>query len=443
MAVDKKELFITQGFDGVQPGGFHRRPDAENKADTDADGDARGSGPHLNDARPAQGETDEEDEKIYEDQSDDAAGSGEGHRLQEELPGDVAVFGADGLANADLAGAFGDADEHDIHDPDTANKQSDRTENHGREADLVDDLVILGGDLFRGREREIVSSAVGDTAAALQQFANLIERLVEHAGIGLRAQIDLVGGRIDFLEGAVGDEDAAVGFIGAKAAFLFLKHSDHDKIGAVNQHVLADGMAVRKKNRSDVFADEYDLFPVQIVAFTDKTAVEERFSGIDKPEVALNTAKIDARHFAALGANGVRLLPGGLNPGSGSLDGGTIVGDGLGIVGGQGLALEFFLRTRSGVAKLIPLGDEDGVCPNLVDAFLDLAIEPGDQRGYEHDDADAKNHAKNREGAAHLVRAERVDRLQEIFGVSARHRLRYPSARKASMGSSLVARKAG
>ena len=46
---------------------------------------------------------------LADDNADDAAGSGESHGFEEELPGDVAAARADGFAHADLAGALGDA----------------------------------------------------------------------------------------------------------------------------------------------------------------------------------------------------------------------------------------------------------------------------------------------------------------------------------------------
>src|SRR3974390_874843 len=257
--VDWRELLVAEGFDGVEFGGFDGRPYAKDKTHTDADGNAGGGGPERNDAGPPQGEADQEDEEIDEDQGNEAARPGEGHGLEKELPGDIAVLGTDGFANSDFTSAFGDADEHDVHDADAANEQADRTQNHGGKADLVDDLVIFGRNLLGGGEREIVSSAIGDIAPALHHFADLIKGLPEHAGVGLGAEIDLVGGRIDLLESVVGDEDAPGRFVGAKPALLFFEDADHHNFGALNEDVLADGLPVGEKNGSHIFADENHL----------------------------------------------------------------------------------------------------------------------------------------------------------------------------------------
>src|SRR5690606_31290268 len=54
-----------------------------------------------------------------------AADKTDQHRLDEELPHDVAAAGTDGHTDADLLGAFGDADQHDVHHPDATHYQRD------------------------------------------------------------------------------------------------------------------------------------------------------------------------------------------------------------------------------------------------------------------------------------------------------------------------------
>ena len=55
-----------------------------------------------------------------------AAEEAQGERLDQELQQDVAPGGAERLADADLAGALGDRDQHDVHDPDAADHQAHR-----------------------------------------------------------------------------------------------------------------------------------------------------------------------------------------------------------------------------------------------------------------------------------------------------------------------------
>ena len=49
------------------------------------------------------------------------------HRLYEELTHDVAAPGANGEPDADLAGALGDRDQHDVHHADTTDQISEMT----------------------------------------------------------------------------------------------------------------------------------------------------------------------------------------------------------------------------------------------------------------------------------------------------------------------------
>jgi hypothetical protein len=53
------------------------------------------------------------------------------HRLDQELQQHLALQRTDGQAQADFAGTFGDADQHDVHDADAADQQADR--GHGTE----------------------------------------------------------------------------------------------------------------------------------------------------------------------------------------------------------------------------------------------------------------------------------------------------------------------
>ena len=60
-----------------------------------------------------------------DDDAEEAADGGLDDGLDEELGDDVLPLGAEGPADADLAGAFGDGGEHDVHDADAADEQRD------------------------------------------------------------------------------------------------------------------------------------------------------------------------------------------------------------------------------------------------------------------------------------------------------------------------------
>ena len=146
--------------------------------------------------------------------------------------------------------------------------------------------------------------------------------------------------------------------------------------------------------------------------------------GINDAEIGLHTAKIDAGNLSGFGAHGMGDVPVAFDERSNILNCGTTFQERALVIGGEGLALDFFERWRTTMAALIPFGDESGVRAELLHIFLHLLIKPGDQRRDQHDDADAKNHAEDGEGAAELVGPQGVHSLPEIFAVLLRHRIR-------------------
>ena len=60
-----------------------------------------------------------------EEDADDAADGAEHDGLERELQQDDFFGGADGFSDADLAGALGDGDEHDVHHADAADDEAD------------------------------------------------------------------------------------------------------------------------------------------------------------------------------------------------------------------------------------------------------------------------------------------------------------------------------
>jgi len=53
-------LFVAECVYGIEFGGFHGGPNAEDEADADTDGDAGGSGPERHDAGPLQSDADQQ-----------------------------------------------------------------------------------------------------------------------------------------------------------------------------------------------------------------------------------------------------------------------------------------------------------------------------------------------------------------------------------------------
>ena len=100
-------------------------------------------------------------------------------------PNDVAAARAEGLANADLARALGDADQHDVHHADAAHQQAEAGDGDGDQPDQAGDAVELLDDLVRRGEAEIVLRAGRNTADFPQDVLHLLEGLLALAGPGL------------------------------------------------------------------------------------------------------------------------------------------------------------------------------------------------------------------------------------------------------------------
>ncbi len=337
------------------------------------------------------------------------------------MPGNVFALRADRFAQTDFASALGDADEHDIHYAHAADQQSDGAENDHREVHHHHDVVKLRDFLLGRGDGKIIFAAQGNISAALQNFADLVDGGVQHFRMRLRAHVDLVGIGISFLERAVRDENAAVFIANAETALGFFDHADDLEGGTVDHHVFPDGMALGKQNGGDVFPEHDHFLFVKIIAFTDEAAFHRGGVGVNFAEVGLHAAEINRGDVAGFCAHDVVVAPIRLHKNRDVFYRGTFLLNRDGIFHGQGLALLLFNGWRTAVASLIPFGDEGGVRSELIDVFLNFLIEAGKQRGDQHNDADAQDHTEDRQGAAQLVRAERIHCLLQIFAVSLCH----------------------
>ena len=118
-------LFMPQGFDGVEAGGAAGGHEAEE----DADGGGKEKGDAVDLRIEQEGCADElcepDAEAVSKRDAAEAADAGEGDGFDQELEHHLAGTGTDGHPDADLAGSFGDRDQHDVHDADAADQQAD------------------------------------------------------------------------------------------------------------------------------------------------------------------------------------------------------------------------------------------------------------------------------------------------------------------------------
>src|SRR5208282_4832758 len=150
----------------------------------------------------------QEYDATADNDADNSASSGKRHGFEEELPGDVAAARADGFAHADFARALRDGYQHDVHHTHTANQQADRAEHDDHQHDAANDVVKFLHHFHLRLNGEVVGLIVGNFAAAAQNFADLIHRGVEFAGIREKAIADLIAAGIQLHESVVRDDGA-------------------------------------------------------------------------------------------------------------------------------------------------------------------------------------------------------------------------------------------
>ena len=97
------------------------------------------------------------DDADAEPDADQAADHAEQHRLDEELQQDVALPGAERLAQPDLAGPLPDADQHDVRDADAADEQRDRGDRGEHQGEQPEDAPDGAEDLGLGDGRELLA----------------------------------------------------------------------------------------------------------------------------------------------------------------------------------------------------------------------------------------------------------------------------------------------
>ena len=160
--------------------------------------------------------------------ADGAAEEAEGDGFDEELHEDGGRGSADGFAEADLAGALGDADEHDVHDADAADDEGDADETGGNFGDDEDDGVDLLDAALGVVDAEGVVVAGADVAGLAEIEGGL--------GDGFDGLAGGLGGGGDFdpgpfvVEAGEGDDDLGAGAHGAEEGGVggFFEEADDD-----------------------------------------------------------------------------------------------------------------------------------------------------------------------------------------------------------------------
>ena len=102
--------------------------------------------------------------------------AGEDHRLDQELPQDVAAAGPERLADADLLDALGDRHQHDVHHHDAADEQADRGDHQRHHVDAARHRLPQLHHALAGLDAEVVGLVVGEVAARAHRHPHLVLR---------------------------------------------------------------------------------------------------------------------------------------------------------------------------------------------------------------------------------------------------------------------------
>jgi hypothetical protein len=414
---------VTEGDYGVHAGGSEGGEEAGDDADQGQDGEGdqhRAQGGMKDDVAFVVGcfvhggvERHRGDE-VGGDEGDDHAGGsgeeGEDEAFDEELGEDVAAPGAEGLHEADLSGALGDGDQHDVHDADTADG-----EGHGSD-DAEKDLKGEG----EGDHLFAVFDGVPD-GEGFFVFGVEVVTLGEDGADGLDgAEVDVGGGGLEddgvgvalLAEGAhgvEGDEDVfVVGAVVGGVLDFVAEDADDGEGLAFDLDDFADGRVAVEELLGGVGAEDDDLAVVGEVGGLEEAAlvdVEAAHAAVGK----VDGFGLDGDDFGAVfDAEGVVDFAG---------DGGE---EGQGVADGFHVAVEEADLLAGALAAGLHGGltsvDHDDVVAEAHEALHDAGSE-GAAVAEEKDDGDqAPDDAEHGEAGAQAVAAEGLDGLGEGFG---------------------------
>ena len=153
---------------------------------------------------------------------------------------------AERFANADFAGALGDADQHDVHDHDAADHQRNAGDRHDDGGDHAEHLVDEAADGVRREHVEVIGLAGARVKAGAEHDAGFIERSGEieaAAGLGPAEEREPGTGAVHAVEGGDRDVDRVV-LVAAEGGAETLLHADDGELDALDADDLVERRGV-------------------------------------------------------------------------------------------------------------------------------------------------------------------------------------------------------
>ena len=333
---------------------------------------------------------------------------------------DVVAFGADGFANADLARALGDGDEHDIHHADAADDEADRGYREHQDEDQAADFLPEFEEIVGREDGEVVGLVVGEAAFTAEEFANFVDGLRNVVGVSGFGEDNVVFFVwIELAErgdGHVGGVVFGIGAAGDALALLLESADDGEKL-AVNRDFLADGGSGRagEECAHGVVAEEDDGSAMVGVGFVEEAALLD-FQVEDFADGGLVTLQDyvfrAVRAVAHVGGTGAEFRLENAHGGGRGFD----VREPADFDGPFGL--EFLAREpvagRAGERSPGEAVGDDGVGAEFANAAENVVVEAVDDGGDGNDRGDADDDAENGESGAQGIFAESVEREKEF-----------------------------
>src|SRR5712664_617598 len=451
--IDEVGLFVAQGFDGIEAGGFDGGVHTENEANAHGDAHGEDNGPER-DGRRQSGHC-QIDQQAYasaEQHANDTSRAGEHHGFGEELPDNVAAARADSFSNADLARALSDGHQHNVHHTDATHEKSNGTYSEYEARHRRSELTKFIGDLLGAGNAKVIGLAVGHVSAAAQHTADLVFCFRHAARVSDGANHVFVVLRYMLVIGAVRDHHCFVrGLILDELALARLKNADNFVRNTADLYGFPERLHIRVKGLGDIGADDGDVGAMHVFRVAEeppdfRPGIENFFVGRKRPVV------VDSRNFLAeiTGRDrpGARtfICPSWIETGGDRAHRGTQLSDGLGVFQGERFARSFVRTEPAGVDTGIEAEDEEGFRTIVRQIGVHITVDADENGDHGKNGGNADDHAENGEKGAHLILAQSGQRhLSVLADVHAHGNMHgsQTSWRKASIGCRAAARRAG